>query len=144
MKEEETPEKVPSVREEKEEEEVPPAELIDNLPTEAKKLIGSFLSIERYSGPFPRQFFEKINEQHISKILEIAEKDEERSFEDVKSSRKYSFGYVLIFTSLLIFLTVFLVYKDIELYKEVFKLLIVYGGGLGSGFGINQWMRRRP
>jgi hypothetical protein len=119
MKEEKIPEKVPSVGEEKEEEEVPPAELIENLPPETKKLIGSFLSIERYSGPFPRQFFEKINEQHISKILEIAEKDEERSFEDAKSSRKYNFGYLLIFTSLLVFLTVFLVHEDIELYKEV-------------------------
>lgn len=142
MKEEKIPEKVSSVREEKEEEEVSPAEFFERLPPEAKSLIAS-LSIERYSGPFPPQFFEKINEQHISKILEIAEKDEERSFEDAKSSRKYNFGYVLIFTGLLVFLTVFLVYKDVELYKEVFKLLIVYGGGLGSGFGINQWMRRR-
>ncbi len=143
MREEELPEKARSAGEERKEEKVPPVELIERLPPEVKRMIGAVLSIERYSGPFPPQFFEKINEQHISKILEITERDEERTLEDAKSSRKYTFGYVLTFVGLLVFLTVFLVHEDTELYKEVFKLLIVFGGGLGSGLGINQWMRRR-
>lgn len=82
-------------------------------------------------------------EHHISKILEVAEKDEERPFENAKSSRRYTFGNVLLLVGLIVFLAVFLVYKDVELYKEVFKLLIVYLGGLGSGLGINEWMGRR-
>jgi hypothetical protein len=76
-------------------------------------------------------------------ITKISEKEAERHFEDTRSSRRYNFGYVLVFVSLLVFLTVFLVFKDVELYKEVFKLLIVYLGGLGSGIGINQWVGRK-
>ncbi len=143
MKEKEIPEKVQSDREEKKEERVPPAELIGTLPPEVKEIIGAMLSIERYSGPIPPQFFEKINEQHISKILEITERDEERALENVKSSRRYNLVYVLIFVGLLVFLTVFLVHEDTELYKEVFKLFIVFSGGFGSGFGVNQWRRGR-
>lgn len=148
MKEEkEITEKVPGRKEEKEEEkEISTAKIIEKLPPELREIVEigfSGISMSRYSGPIPPQFFNKINENHISKILEIAEKDEERSFEDAKSSRRYTFCYVLLFVGLLVFLTVFLVYKDVELYKEVFKLIIVYLGGLGSGLGINEWVRRR-
>lgn len=126
------------------EEEIPSAEVMQGLPPElAKNGIGFGLSMSSYSGPVPPQLLEKITESHISKILEISEKEAERHFEDTRSSRRYTFGYVLVFVSLLVFLTVFLVFKDVELYKEVFKLLIVYLGGLGSGIGINQWVGRK-
>ncbi|MBU7042479.1 MAG: hypothetical protein HXS47_02720 [Theionarchaea archaeon] len=118
-------------------------EIIDQLPPEMKGLMAAGLSIQQYSGPIPSRFFEKITEDHISKILDIAEKDEERSFEDVKSSRKYNLVYVLIFVGLFVFLTIFLIFKDVELYLEVLKIIVVFFGGFGGGFGYNEWKRKK-
>lgn len=147
MEEEIIPEKALRVKEEEEEEEkkekISPAEFFESLPPEIIKEFRFGLSAQRYSGPFPPQFFEKITEQHISRILDIAEGDEKRSFEDAKSSRKYTLCYVLIVAALFVFLTVFLVFKDVELYEEVLKILIIFLGGLGGGFGINEMIRRR-
>ncbi|MEA1933466.1 MAG: hypothetical protein U9N60_03425 [Thermodesulfobacteriota bacterium] len=52
-------------------------ELLKNLPPEAKKVLEVGMSMHRL-GPMPNPLAEKINEKHIDKILEIAEKDEER------------------------------------------------------------------
>jgi len=42
----------------------------------------------------------KINETYVTKILELAEKDDERAFADAQASKKYILGYVLIFAML--------------------------------------------
>jgi hypothetical protein len=50
---------------------------------------------------------------------------------------------VLIFVSLFVFLTVFLVFRDVELYMEVIKLFAAFVGGFGGGIGFDEVMRRR-
>lgn len=116
-------------------------ELLKDLPPEAKKVLEVGMSMHRF-GPMPNPLAEKINEKHIDKILEIAEKDDERSFKDAGETRKFTLIYVLVFAALFIFSTVFLVGSDKELYKEVIKLFAVFLGGLGSGFGIKSYMDR--
>jgi hypothetical protein len=90
----------------------------------------------------PNPLAEKINEKHIDKILDIAEKDDERSFKDAGENRKFTLIYVLVFAALFVFSTIFLVGSDKELYKEVIKLFAVFLGGLGGGFGIKSYMDR--
>lgn len=114
-------------------------ELLKDLPPEAKRVLEVGMSMHRF-GPIPNPLAEKINEKHIDKILEIAEKDDEQSFKDAGETRKFTLIYVLIFAALFIFSTVFLVGSDEELYKEVIKLFAVFLGGLGSGFGIKIWI----
>ncbi len=117
-------------------------ELLEELPPEVKKQVVEFgMSMQRF-GPVPNPISEKINEKHIQKILEIAEKDDERSFKDLKESRKYTLLYILVFAVLFIFTTVFLVGSDKDLYKEIIKLFSVFMGGLGGGFGIKSYMDR--
>lgn len=116
-------------------------ELLKSLPPEAKKVLEIGMSMQRF-GPMPNPLAEKINEKHIDKILDIAEKDEERSFKGARESRKFTLIYVLVFAALFVFATVFLVGSDKELYKEVIKLFAVFLGGLGSGFGVKSYMDR--
>lgn len=116
-------------------------ELLKGLPPEAKKVLEIGMSMQRF-GPMPNPLAEKINGKHIDKILDIAEKDEERSFKDAGESRKFTLIYVLVFAALFVFATVFLVGSDKDLYKEVIKLFAVFFGGLGSGFGIKSYMDR--
>lgn len=116
-------------------------ELLSKLPPEARKVIEIGMSMHRF-GPMPNPLTQKLNPQHIDKILESAEKDSQRAFRDAGETRKYTLIYLTIVSILFVFLTVFLVGSDKELYKEIIKLLIVFSGGLGSGFGIKSYMDR--
>jgi len=116
--------------------------VFEKLPPEVKKVMEIGFSMQRFSGPVP-PFLTKINEAHISKILELAEKDDERAFADTQSSKRYILAYVLIFSVLFVFATVFLVGQNTELYKEMLKLLAMFLGGLGSGFGLKGYLDRK-
>lgn len=118
-------------------------EVFEKLPPEVKKVMEFGFSMQRFSGPVPPAFFSKINEKHISKILEIAEKDDERSFANAQSSKRYIFASILVFCAMFVFATVFLVGHDKELYQEILKLLAVFLGGLGSGFGFKGYLDRK-
>ncbi len=82
----------------------------------------------------------KINEKHIDKILELGEKDNERMYKDTQHSRKFLLVYILIGVSLFVFLTLFLVGKDTELFKDIIKLFIAFVGGMGAGYGIKHYV----
>lgn len=118
----------------------PEMEFLKDAPSELRNVV---MSMQRISGPMPHPLSNKINENHINKILDLAEKDGERVFADTSQSRKYTFAYLMVFSILFIFCTVFLVGKDTELYKELLKLLAVFAGGLGSGFGIKSYMDKK-
>jgi hypothetical protein len=124
-------------------EEVTAESVFEKLPPEVKKVMEIGFSMQRFSGPVPLPFLTKINETHISKILELAEKDDERAFADTQSSKRYILAYVLIFSVLFVFATVFLVGQNTELYKEMLKLLAMFLGGLGSGFGLKGYLDRK-
>ncbi|HEY9848568.1 MAG TPA: hypothetical protein V6D28_03850 [Leptolyngbyaceae cyanobacterium] len=120
-------------------------EELENLPPQIKREITAILSMQRISGAISplSPIREKINEQHISKILEIAEKDDERAFADTQSARIYGFLTFIVAIGFLVFLTVFLVNKDVAVYQDVLKLLIIFGGGFGSGFGFKGYLDRK-
>ncbi len=118
-------------------------EVLEGLPEEVKRVVQIGWSMQRSSGPLPPQFLSKLNEKHIDKILDLSEKDDDRTFKDIQSSKKYMLTYVLIFSALFVFLTLFLVNENIDLYKEILKLLVVFAGGLGSGYGLKTYMERR-
>ena len=93
-------------------------------------------------GPMPNPLTEKLTPAHIDKILEISEKDDERSFADSTQSRWFALGYSIVAAALLIFLTVFLVDADKALYEETMKMFAVFLGGFGGGFGVKSYMDR--
>lgn len=117
-------------------------ELAD-LPPEAKRFVQATLSMQRFSAPLVSPILGKINENHISKILEIAEKEDERLFADTQSSRKYTLINTILILCFFGFLTVFLVNKDVAVYQEILRIIIIFGGGLGSGFGLKGYLDRK-
>lgn len=52
------------------------SELLKALPPEAQKIVEVGMMSHKF-GPIPNPLTEKINEKHIDKILEIAEKDDD-------------------------------------------------------------------
>ncbi|MEH2378393.1 MAG: hypothetical protein V7K27_05735 [Nostoc sp.] len=59
-----------------------------NLPPEINKEIRTFLSMGRFSGSSISPILDKINQQHITKILESVEKDSEKSIYRRTRSKK--------------------------------------------------------
>jgi len=116
---------------------------LENLPPKEKRFVDASLSIQSIFSPSASPILDKINEQHISQIIEIAEKDDERAFADLQSSRKYALINTIILVFAFGFLTVFLVNKDVALYQEILKIIIIFGGGFGSGFGFKLYQDRK-
>nr|VFJ55875.1 MAG: hypothetical protein BECKDK2373C_GA0170839_105024 [Candidatus Kentron sp. DK]VFJ63125.1 MAG: hypothetical protein BECKDK2373B_GA0170837_11201 [Candidatus Kentron sp. DK] len=90
-----------------------------------------------------RLLADKINERHIDKILALSDQSEARSFRSSSQLRWFTLAYVVIAVLLFAFLTVFLVRANTDLYREIVKLLAVFLGGFGGGFGIKSYMERR-
>ncbi len=117
---------------------------LEELPPQVRKVLEASVSMQRVSSSsLVSPIYEKINEQHISKILDIAEKDDERAFADSQSARKYSFFTLIIVLVFFVCLTVFLVNKDVAVYQEVLKIIIIFGGGFGSGVGFKGYIDRK-
>lgn len=90
----------------------------------------------------PNPLTEKLTESHIDKMLEMSSKGNERAFEDSKASRRYTLVYVLLAIALFVFLTIYLVDVDQALWLEILKLLAVFVGGFGGGFGVKSYFSR--
>jgi hypothetical protein len=119
------------------------AEELDSLPPEIKREIKTFLSMSRFSATSSSPILDKINQQHITKILESVDKDSERAFVDAQQARKYNLISICIFVAVFVFLTVFLVNKDVAVYQDILKILIIFGGGFGSGLGFKIYLDRK-
>ncbi len=86
-------------------------------------------------GPAPDPLIEKFDPSHITKFLDLAGKNDERTFEDSKADRRYKMAYILIGLLSFGLLTAYMMPIDKELYKQVIQLLIAVGGGFGAGYG---------
>ncbi|MDZ8104852.1 MAG: hypothetical protein RM338_04400 [Nostoc sp. DedQUE12a] len=118
-------------------------EELGNLPPEIRKQITTVLSMGRFSASSISPILNKINQQHITKILESVEKDSERAYLDAQEARKYNLVAICIFVAVFVFLTVFLVNKDVAVYQDILRLLIIFGGGFGSGLGFKIYLDRK-
>ena len=110
---------------------------LEGLPEEAQAVMKMVLSrsISARSSSLSNPLSEKINTEHISKMLDIAEQDNEREFEDTKLSKLYNLITLIIILVFLGFITVFLGNKDLSTYQDIIRILIIFGGGFGAGYG---------
>ncbi len=65
------------------------SQLAEKMPEPVKSLMSSFFAARQ---PVFPPFMEKINEEHISKVLDYSEKQDERDFNDITSERRYNFA----------------------------------------------------
>ena len=114
-------------------------EVLKNLPPEVKKIL---FSLQAFSGPVFHPVTKKINEAHIDKLLDQAEKDSDRDFKDRTSTRRYSFAGFIVICLLFVFITYYLTSIDKDLYRDVIKVLIGLIGGFGGGFAFKSYLDR--
>lgn len=116
---------------------------LENLPPEVKKIVQLGFSVQRSFSPEPNPLFEKINEGHIDRILDMGAKDDEYAFKESQSNKIYNLIYLIIAAAALIFTVVFLAGKNDALLSEIFKFGAVFLGGLGGGYGWKSYLDRK-
>ena len=117
-------------------------EILEKLPPEAKKQIKAQLSMMSVTAPLQNPLARKITPEHISRIIDLSEKDSTNAYKDTRASRRFAFGYVLIFVGLFVFLTIFLTPLDKDLYQSIITFLLTFLAGVGGGFGVKSYMDR--
>ena len=116
------------------------AKILENLEGIHPGLKEFSRSMLQFSGTIPHPFASKLTESHIDKIIEISAKDDERRYDDTQQARKFTLTYILLGISLFVFLALFLVGKDTELFKEIIKIFATFVGGMGAGYAIKSHM----
>lgn len=136
-------EKISAEIKSKEENEAIGAEILDDLPPEVKKMVEMGFSMQRYSGSMPNPLLSKLNEKHISDIIDIGKQEETNTYKDSQSNKVYNLLYVLLGIGVFVFLLVFLVGKDKDLLMEILKIIVIFGGGFGGGIGYKTYLNKK-
>jgi hypothetical protein len=114
-------------------------EVLQKLPAELQRLV---VSLQSVTAPVFNPVLQKINEEHITKVLDQAESDSERDFSDRRSARRYGLLYALLAAILFVFVTIYLAGQDKELYRDLLTKIIIFFGGGGLGYGIKAFRDR--
>lgn len=137
-------EKTPPVKIEKEKsEEEPenkeltiPEEVLEKIPPEARGEIKRMFSMVSagYVGPAPSPIARKLTGEHITKIIDNVEREDQRHFNNTKDERKMSliifFGILIPITGLIVF---FALLEKVEILIPLISAIVAFGGGYGFG-----------
>lgn len=120
-----------------------PAEIMEQLPPEARRVVEMSLSMMHRVSHAPNPVLGKVTSEHITAVLELSDKDGHCEFQSTLHSRLFTAFYVLVFVGLFVFLTLELAPLDKALYMDVVKIVLAFAGGFGSGFGVKSLIDRR-
>lgn len=97
--------------------------------------IRSALEMMMYSGPLPNPISKKITSEHIDKVIDQAEKDSERAFQDRGFRRRYMLAGLVLGAGLIVFLVTYLADRNSDLMEKVLvaigSLVMGFFGGMG-------------
>lgn len=87
--------------------------------------------------------FDKMTPEHVTMFLEHSHEHERDNYKYKKSDRWFFLVYFMLVIGIFMFLTVYLLPNDRDLYMEILKLVgAVAVGGFG-GYGVKAWLDQR-
>jgi len=112
---------------------------IEKLSKKEPKLVSEFMALAKM-GSMPNPLHDKLSEEHIGKIVDLAVNHDERQYDlhknnqsneykDKQSDKKYYFAYFIV--AVLVFLIILIYLKDTP---EILVPTLTGLGGLVSGF----------
>ncbi|MBD3384033.1 hypothetical protein GF407_03820 [candidate division KSB1 bacterium] len=112
------------------------AEALDDMPPKMRRSITMAMMQTSTRDNIGHPLFEKFTEEHIDKFLDYTQKDDENEYKYKSSNRLFYLIYAILIIALFIFLIAFLLPHDKDLLNDIFKLIVAFLGGLGSGYGL--------
>ena len=120
-----------------------PPEILESLPVGVRRRVLSSFSAT-LSGRLPNPLLDKLNAEHISSLISLADKDRDRALEDRKHSRKWLAAILALFViPVAVLLGYFAFLQQNTLVAEIIKLAAVGLGGFGGGYGVAKWRGSR-
>lgn len=114
--------------------------VLERIPPEEREKVRSlFLGLSQYVGPVPHPLFGKMSDEHLHKLIDGADKDNERSYQDRDSHRSHVrtlaiSGMVLFLVSALLFMWM----DQAQLLANLVQLGVAFAGGIGVGVGFTK------
>lgn len=116
---------------------------LEELPEEQREKVRStFLGLSQFTGPLPHPLLGKMTEEHLDKLIDGAERDNQRSYDDRKDRRNHV--RFLAAAGMAVFLlasALFLWMNQTELLETLIQIAMVFAGGIGVGAG---FLKPRP
>jgi hypothetical protein len=100
------------------------------------------IAMKQFAGPAPAMLIDKMDKEHISKMLDITEAENKRGYDYATSGRKFTVLYVLIGVGVFVFLTCYLAGRNMDLYKKLLELAVTFFAGVGGGYGLRAFTSR--
>jgi hypothetical protein len=91
----------------------------------------------------PHPFQGGINAEHLTKLIEHEEHNEQRAFEDVERLRKHTTWRLVIFSLLFVFVVAFIGFTNPSMLIQVLEGLALFAGGVGGGLGLKSYLDRK-
>lgn len=116
-------------------------EIVKGLPEEEGKIIKERIQLmmSSFNMPSYNPLIKKITGEHIDKIIENSEKDDERGFRFACISKNYTLIFTILGIGVFIFLTIFLAKDASNIYMDILKVAF----GFLGGFGVGTFLRRK-
>jgi len=117
---------------------------LEKIPPEVRSEVkGLFSTISaRFIGPPPHPFADKLTKEHITKIIDNVEQDEQRQFQEGRDIRRMGmtifFAMLVPVTGLIVFFTLL---NKADLLVGLISALVGFGGGFGGGYGFGKYRR---
>lgn len=107
----------------------------DDIPPEIKKVMEASFMMQRITGPMYPPFADKIKEEHISRILDITERENELAYKDAQQNKWILLAIVTMFTICFVGMSVFFVnHNKDSLMQDMMKIALSFIGGFGGGY----------
>ncbi len=130
MNEKDKEKKLSAVNSKKEVEgEIIPEEILEEMPTKIKETF-AMMSSGRMFNPLA----DKIEPQHIDKILDIMKDENDKDYDFANKSKNFELAYIILGILLILFLVLFLAKENEELLKQILQIGISFIGGIGGGY----------
>lgn len=91
----------------------------------------------------PHPFQGVMNAEHLTKLIEYEEKNEQRAFEDAKQLRKHTTWRLIILSLLFVFVVTFVGLANPTMLVQVLEGLALFVSGVGAGLGVKSYLDRK-
>lgn len=112
-------------------------------PAALSKMFEMALGFTSSSGPGFHPLFEKFNDEHIHKFLDGLQKDDDHEYKLRHTNRIFHLCYTILGLIAFGLLFSWLLPNNKDLLVDILRIVIIFAGGLGAGFGLKSQLDKR-
>lgn len=108
-----------------------PTEVLEKIPSPMRERVIAMMQV---SGPMPDPLVQKIDGEHLHKIIDSTDRDSQRRYDSQASQRRYSFAAFVIISAFVVFVIIyFTAIQKYEFLAPILSALVGFAAGFGFG-----------